>query len=210
MKKQNRNFELKLPEEIFRPHEMSLIIGGEKSGKSDFAEQAAFQLAQSMNQPLLYLATLYIGDDLENQERVRKHREQRSAYGFSNHEIYFDFKDQIVNLPSGHIILLDCLTNLLTNRLYRPVGDEWETSEDSDELIIDELLLALESLASTSSHLFIVANDLHRNLPVQSPEMQRFLRLHGKLLQAIAKRPGSNLFELNFGQADLIKASFSG
>ena len=194
-----------LPEELFRAGDLTVIYGGEKAGKSEFAETAAFVLASSTEDPLLYIATLYIGEDPENQERVKRHQAQRAGYGFANREIYFNFKEEVERLPRGHIILLDCLTNLLTNRLYQPVADSWQVTADSDELILEELVEALMQIARQSSHLFIVANDLHRNLSPSDPELKRFLRLHGKLLQRLARAENANLYELVFGRPRLVK-----
>ncbi|MDO5738302.1 MAG: bifunctional adenosylcobinamide kinase/adenosylcobinamide-phosphate guanylyltransferase [Eubacteriales bacterium] len=195
------------PEEFYKSGEVSLVIGGEKSGKSDFTEAEAFALANSIQKPLLYVATLYIGDDEENLTRARRHQSRRAGYGFKNLEIYFDFNSEQLKLPKNHIVLLDSLGNLLANRLYRPVDGDFLISEDPDDLIVAELFEAVMSLARRSAHLFIVADDLARSMPPAAVESKRFIRLHGKLLQAIGREGRANLFELVAGIPTLLKRS---
>ena len=54
---------------------LSLILGGVRSGKSEFAES----LARDLNRPTLYVATGQ-PTDAEMEERIRRHRERRPAH----------------------------------------------------------------------------------------------------------------------------------
>ena len=135
----------------------TLILGGERSGKSSFAELLAARLSQITRAPVLYLATLYVGDDSENKARVARHKRQRASLGFKDLEIIFDFAENVDYIAEHQIVLLDCVTNLLTNRLYRPQGDEWIISEEQDQVIVDEMLGGLRKLLGRSRHTLIVA-----------------------------------------------------
>lgn len=193
------------PSVTFPERGATLILGGERSGKSSFAEMVAAQLAQITKAPVLYLATLYVGNDPENKARVARHKRQRASLGFQDLEIIFDFADNVEFIPEHKIVLLDCLTNLLTNRLYRPQGDEWIISEDPDQEIIDEMVRALGRLFQKSQHVLVVAQDIGRDIAPPVVESRRFIRLHGKILQGLTREYKANLIELSGGTPQILR-----
>ncbi len=90
-----------------------LITGGERSGKSRFAEQLALRLS---DRPV-YLATARIWDE-EFKLRVRLHRERRGTQ-WTNIE---EEKQLSRHHLEGRTVLVDCLTLWATNFFsdYRP------------------------------------------------------------------------------------------
>jgi adenosyl cobinamide kinase/adenosyl cobinamide phosphate guanylyltransferase len=52
---------------------ITLVLGGARSGKSEFAER----LAVSSGHPVTYVATAVASDDADFQERIRLHRDRR-------------------------------------------------------------------------------------------------------------------------------------
>ena len=73
-----------------------LITGGQRSGKSRKAEELALSLSQSP----VYLATAHIWDE-EFKERVRKHQERRGPE-------WTNIEEEV------------CLNNALADQLYQP------------------------------------------------------------------------------------------
>ena len=55
-------------------HRNILIIGGVRSGKSDYAQE----LAMNLPQPVLFVATAEAGDE-EMRQRIQAHRKKRPA-----------------------------------------------------------------------------------------------------------------------------------
>lgn len=86
-----------------------LITGGQRSGKSTYAEQMALKLSP---QPV-YVATAHIWDD-EFHERVRIHQKRRGPE-WTNLEKERQLSQ--LQLP-GRVILIDCVTLWATNFFF--------------------------------------------------------------------------------------------
>lgn len=85
-----------------------LITGGQRSGKSNKAEQ----LALSLSETPIYVATAHIWDD-EFRERVRKHQERRGPEWTNiEEEIHLSRHDL-----TGRVVVIDCVTLWLSNFL---------------------------------------------------------------------------------------------
>ena len=64
-----------------------LVTGGSASGKSEYAENRALQMAKEGQRPLIYLAAMMpFGKDAE--KRIERHRQLRAGKGFETVERY--------------------------------------------------------------------------------------------------------------------------
>lgn len=86
-----------------------LITGGERSGKSMYAEKMALTLSEYP----VYLATSRIWDD-EFRERVRIHQERRGKE-WTNIEKDKELSSVNVN---GRVVVIDCVTLWCTNYFF--------------------------------------------------------------------------------------------
>jgi len=86
-----------------------LVTGGQRSGKSSYAENLALNLSPNP----IYMATAHIWDD-EFRQRVIKHQERRGPE-WSNIE-----EEKFLSLHdvSGRVVLVDCLTLWSTNFFF--------------------------------------------------------------------------------------------
>ena len=91
-----------------------LITGGERSGKSMFAEKMALTLSQNP----VYLATSRIWDE-EFKERVRIHKERRGKE-WTNVEKDKELSSVDVN---GRVVVIDCVTLWCTNFFFDLASD---------------------------------------------------------------------------------------
>ena len=91
-----------------------LITGGERSGKSMFAEKMALTLSQNP----VYLATSRIWDE-EFKERVRIHKERRGKE-WTNVEKDKELSSVDVN---GRVVVIDCVTLWCTNYFFDLASD---------------------------------------------------------------------------------------
>lgn len=78
-----------------------LITGGQRSGKSVYAEKLALSLSDNP----VYLATAHVWDD-EFKERVRKHQERRGEQWTNIEEEKYLSRHDIYN----KVIVIDCVT----------------------------------------------------------------------------------------------------
>lgn len=93
-----------------------LITGGERSGKSTYAEQLALQLSEHP----VYMATARIWDE-EFRQRVRIHRERRGPQWTNIEEEKHLSRHDL----TGQTVLVDCITLWATNFFfdYKPQPD---------------------------------------------------------------------------------------
>lgn len=96
---------------------ITLILGGARSGKSSHAQS----LAEATGKPVTFLATAQALDE-EMSTRIQKHRSERPA-GWETLEVPCDLAPQVPQIKSD-VVLLDCVTLLVSNLLMQFVKDE--------------------------------------------------------------------------------------
>lgn len=104
------------------------ISGGCKNGKSYHAQELARDMSQKKNLPLYYLATMVPCDE-EDHARIRRHLSEREGWGFDTIEQGTDicralsgFTTSGKKVSSGGVFLLDSVTALLSNEMFRADG----------------------------------------------------------------------------------------
>lgn len=147
-----------------------LITGGQRSGKSQYAET----LALSLSEHPVYVATAHVWDE-EFKERVRRHQERRGPEWDNIEE-----ERHLGSLPlQGRVVLVDCLTLWATNYLF-------------DLQDVDKALMALKTefdkLASQEATLIIVTNEIGLGGTSENKVQRQFTDLLGWLNQYVAKR----------------------
>ena len=146
-----------------------MITGGERSGKSSYAERLA--LADSPNP--IYLATARIWDE-EFRERVRLHQERRGAEWTNIEEQKYPSQNNL----NGRTVLLDCVTLWATNYFIDNEG----TVEPALTLLKEEL----DRLLSQDVRLFIVSNEIGLGGVSLDAVQRRFTSLQGLFYQYLA------------------------
>lgn len=144
------------------------ITGGQRSGKSVFAESKAKQLSDSP----IYIATAMITDD-EMAERVERHRARRGAEW---RVIEAPLKLSIDGLDS-ETILFDSVTTFVANHLVN------DSNVSAKQISAD-----LESLInhSRARHIIFVSDEVGLG-GISSNQLQRqFVDMLGDVNQAIA------------------------
>ena len=91
-----------------------LITGGQRSGKSNKAEEMALSLAENP----VYMATAHVWDE-EFRERGRRHQERRGPQWTNiEEEIHLSHHDM-----TGRVVVIDCVTLWLTNFFFANDAD---------------------------------------------------------------------------------------
>ena len=83
---------------------LHFILGGARSGKSDFAER----LAERSGRPVLYIATMEPGDD-EMRARISAHRAARPA-SWRTAEAPDAVAEALAGAAAGDFVVIDCIT----------------------------------------------------------------------------------------------------
>lgn len=124
--------------------QLILISGPNDSGKSRFAEQLAAQTTG----PRYYIATMEPAVP-ENYARIEKHRRQRAGLGFVTLELPHGVGDAPVSPDS--VVLLEDISNLLSNALFGRGGSAAEVLEDLTRLQSRCKLLIAVTIGGLSS-----------------------------------------------------------
>ena len=147
-----------------------LITGGQRSGKSRYAEQLALSLTDNP----VYLATAHIWDD-EFRERVRIHQERRGPQ-WTNIEEERQLSRHDV---TGRVVVIDCVTLWLTNYFF-------ETSDVSQTL--ETVKAEFDRFTSQEATFIFVTNEIGSGGVSDNAVQRRFTDLEGWMNQYIASR----------------------
>lgn len=154
---------------------ITYIYGGVSSGKSEYAEEL---ISMEFNKKI-YLATMENTGEYAG-KRVEKHLLQREGKGFFTIEEPRHIKD--LNIDEDDNILLEDLTNLLSNNLF----NEAELKNNFKE-ITEEIFSDIITLKDRCNSVFIVGNDIFSTERNQSKELDIFIdclySLHTKIIE---------------------------
>ena len=165
---------------MHKPTKSRLIFvsGGSRSGKSHYAEKRAAELTGSRT----YIATCPVVDD-EMDQRIARHREQRTGKGWSTIEEPHDLVRALNDCKDSAVVLVDCLTLWINNLLY--------TAQDQQQAIGEEDVVKLchqvaEACRQGERTIIFVTNELGMGL-VPADQVSRLFRdLAGRCNQTLA------------------------
>lgn len=160
---------------------LTFVSGGVRSGKSSFAEEIVDQHPDKV-----YIATMKVYDD-EMKERVVLHQERR--HGYRTIEQSSCLEQILDSLNPEDVVLLDCLTNWLTNEMFGV-----ETTLD----VVDKMLEVVFEMKDRVKKLVIVSNDVFTGVTKYDDYTMRFLQNLGILHQKIVKE-ADEVYELYAG-----------
>ena len=165
--------------------EIILVTGGARSGKSTIAEK----ILLGKKEDILYIATS-IAFDEEMEDRIKKHQERRDDR-WKLVETYEDFHKLVDNedFKSCRYILFDCITVMLSNRLFDKRLDNDTDLDKYDELereILEDIENLLKITREYDKTIVIVTNELGMGI-VPIDRISRMYRdIAGRINQSIA------------------------
>ena len=159
-----------------------MITGGQRSGKSEKAEQLALSLSSNP----VYMATAHIWDE-EFRERVRRHQERRGPEWTNiEEEIYLSRHD-----VSDRVVLIDCVTLWLTNLFFENQGDRSVDSALNHgpvSMILEKAKAEFDSFTSQDATFIFVTNEIGLGGVSENALQRQFTDLQGWMNQYIAQK----------------------
>lgn len=159
-----------------------LITGGQRSGKSSFAEQLALQLSEHP----VYVATAHIWDE-EFRHRVRIHQQRRGPQWTNIEEERILSRHDL----TGRVAVIDCVTLWCTNFFFDP-EDTTPPNQKNWHAVVDNALKRLKSefdlfTAHDATYIF-VTNEIGSGGVSESVVQRHFTDLQGWMNQYIASK----------------------
>lgn len=171
---------------------MILVIGGARSGKSSFSEERASELQNKLDTNVLYIATS-IPFDEGMKDRVKKHRESRPSSWFTveQYKTFNTLKDT-TEFKESNVILLDCITLMISNILLEYPGDFDKISVADIDSLEKNILKEVDEVISTcnidNKEFIVVSNEVGLGLVPPYKLGSIFRDIAGRINQRIAKK----------------------
>ncbi|MFN3308272.1 MAG: bifunctional adenosylcobinamide kinase/adenosylcobinamide-phosphate guanylyltransferase [Anaerolineales bacterium] len=138
---------------------LTLLLGGARSGKSRYAQE----LASRQGGLVVYIATAQ-ALDAEMEQRVAKHRNERPPHWITlelPHDVAEGYRESGLR-PA--VVLLDCLTLLVSNVLLTTCPTEDIETEQALAAVDRELDSLLKGIKNDTAHWIIVSNEVGMGL----------------------------------------------
>ena len=146
-----------------------LITGGQRSGKSQYAER----LALSLSPHPVYVATAHVWDD-EFRQRVMKHQERRGAEWDNIEEEKFLSRHDL----TGRVAVIDCITLWCTNFFFE--------LQEVDKAL-DSLKSEFDRFTAQDATFIFVTNEIGSGGVSDNAVQRQFTDLQGWMNQYVAQ-----------------------
>lgn len=150
---------------------ITLITGGQRSGKSQYAERLALSLTPNP----VYMATSRIWDN-EHRKRIERHQANRGKEWINIEEEKTLSRHQL----DGKVILIDCVTLWATNFFFDMQSDT--------EGALSVLKAEFDRFVEQDAQFIFVTNEIGMGEMSQNAVQRKFADLQGWLNQYIAAR----------------------
>ncbi|MAF10892.1 bifunctional adenosylcobinamide kinase/adenosylcobinamide-phosphate guanylyltransferase [Candidatus Poribacteria bacterium] len=162
----------------------TFITGGARSGKSTLALKLARECA-ARPESVAFIATA-VGGDGEMTERIRKHREERPSEWTTYEEPFAAAAAVRRAVMERHdVVILDCVTLLVSNWLCREPTDAMLTDERTDATLAEVHALA-EAASECHAHAIVVTNEGGMGIVPLNDLARRFRDVAGTANQMLA------------------------
>lgn len=153
------------------------ITGGQRSGKSSYAQNLALSLA---NKPI-YMATSRIWDE-EFRKRVKRHQADRDEHWKTIEEEKFLSRHSV----EGEVVVIDCATLWSTNFFF-----DMNTTND---LVMKAIIDEFDKFTTQDATFIFVSNEIGMGGTSPDAVQRRFTDLLGWVNQYIASKADEVVF----------------
>lgn len=156
---------------------ISLITGGQRSGKSNYAQRLALSMAE---QPF-YIATSRVWDE-EFKQRILRHQRDRGPEWMNIEEEKLLSRHQF----NGETIVIDCVTLWATNFFFDNNSDV--------ALSLKQLKEEFDKFTNQDAHFIFITNEVGLGGVSTNETQRKFADLQGWLNQYIAAKADEVIF----------------
>lgn len=168
-------------------NQITLILGGARSGKSSHAQK----LAEAIGASVTYLATAEALDD-EMSRRIQTHRAERPS-GWETLEVPHNIATHVPQIRTD-VVILDCITLLMTNLMMQYVQNDLVDEELFMSAVHKEIDGLVGQLRERKQAWIIISNEVGLGL-VPAYQMGRVYRdAIGWANQRLAREADTVLF----------------
>lgn len=168
-----------------------LITGGCKNGKSNRAQDLAVSFSQKQKGKLYYVATM-ISTGVEDDERIKKHVENRKDLGFDTIELKYrieDLAEVIRKDENPPAFLVDSLTALLANEMFRTdAKGNFYVDHDAAGRVQKGLGILIDECQKSGASIVFVSDGIYSDSIIYGDETIEYQRGLAQLEQLISKR----------------------
>lgn len=148
-----------------------LVTGGQRSGKSDFAQNRALEMSKHP----VYLATSRIWDE-EFRQRVLRHQANRGPEWTNVEEEKFLSRHDL----AGRVIVIDCVTLWCTNFFF--------DNNSEVDISLQQIKEEFDAFVRQDAYFIFVTNELGLGGVSVDDTQRRFTDLQGWVNQYIASK----------------------
>lgn len=182
-----------------------LVTGGQRSGKSTYAERLALEMAEGKQ--AVYMATSRIWDE-EFAHRVELHKQRRGPQWINIEEEKYLGRHYV----AGRVVLIDCVTLWSTNFFFDNSGDslpgsagtnttmdaaQAEQSASVVERTLEQIKGEFEKFTAQDATFIFVTNEIGLSGVSENKVQRQFTDLLGWLNQYIASKADEVVFMIS-------------
>jgi adenosylcobinamide kinase / adenosylcobinamide-phosphate guanylyltransferase len=149
----------------------TLVLGGARSGKSRYAQEAAEAAANTGGAQLVMVVTAEAGDD-EMRARIAHHQKSRGA-AWRTVEAPLLLGEALAQLHETDVAVIDCLTLWVSNLMMASADLDAETEA------------LTKAVAAHTGRLIIVSNEVGFGIVPENALARRFRDTCGRLHQSL-------------------------
>ena len=166
--------------------DLTLVIGGVRSGKSRFAADLASRLAG--DRPVLFVATACREPSAGMEARIERHRANRPEH-WRTIEAPLDLAEPVRQASGVGAVLVDCLTMWISNIMYECGDSDATEFEVRARAVLDRRVDdLLDALWTTQTPIVLVTNEVGQGVAAPTRLGVVFADLQGEVNQKVAAR----------------------